>query len=429
MNTKKQIGELVISRRASWYILIVCSLLYMINYMDRQVLSITTEYIRGDLGLTDSQMGIIQTVFFMSMALFSFPAAFMVDRWSRKKTISIMAVVWSIFTLITGLGRSFAGILVPRALVGAGEAGFTSGGMPLIAAAFPKESRSRAMGFFNLAIPVGSALGILLGGALAEWYGWRAPFYIFAVPGIILGLLALFMKDYKTVIHRDEKGKRIGFLQTVRALFRIPTLKWIYLGYAMQNLMAFSFLTWGPAFYMRAHNADAQRAGSVAGIIAVMALFGAIAGGIAADLWQKRNARGRMLTAAWGLFLATLLFLLMIYFDISGIGFITGLIFGIFLVVPIPAVSAVTQDVAPPALKGVSWGMNALCCYVLGGGWSPLLVGAVSDGIGGGAWGLKIGLLITAGGGLAGSACYWLSSRHYPADIKKSEDMVFEKDT
>ncbi|MBN1533371.1 MAG: MFS transporter [Spirochaetes bacterium] len=428
MNVKNQPEAFSISRRSAWYILVVCSLLYMVNYMDRQVLSITTEYIRGDLGLTDSQIGTIQTVFFMSMAFFSFPAAFIADRWSRKKTIGIMALVWSIFTLITGLGRSFAGILIPRALVGTGEAGFTSGGMPLIAAAFPKESRSRAMGFFNLAIPLGSALGILLGGALARQYGWRTPFYVFAVPGIILGLLALFMKDYKTVIHLDERGRRIGILQTVTALFRIPTLKWIYVGFAMQNVMVFSFLTWGPPFYMRSHHVDAQTAGGAMSIIAIMALFGALIGGVSADLWQKRNARGRMLSAAWGLLAATLFFIITIYLNVSGAGFVTGVLLGILMVVPIPAVSAVTQDVAPPALKGVSWGMNAFCCYVLGGGWSPLLVGSISDNIGGGAHGLKIGLLVTAIGGLAGSICYWLSSRHYPKDMEKAGDMRFEED-
>ncbi|TAL33647.1 MAG: MFS transporter [Spirochaetes bacterium] len=426
MNEKNHSGEFPISRLSAWYILIVCSLLYMINYMDRQVLSITTEYIRGDLGLTDSHIGIIQTVFFMSMALFSFPVAFVVDRWSRKKTISIMAVLWSIFTLITGMGKSFAGILIPRALTGTGEAGFTSGGTPLIAAAFPREKRSMAMGIFNLAIPLGSALGILLGGVMAQRYGWRTPFYVFAVPGVILGLLALRMKDYKTVHHHDDTGRRIGFLQTVVLLFRIRTLKWLYLGYAMQNLMAFSFLTWGPAFYMRSHGADARQTGTAISIIGVMAIFGSIAGGIIADMWQRRNARGRMLTAAYGLCSATVLFVLMIYFDISGIGFAIGIGFGIFLVIPIPAISAVTQDVSPPALKGVSWGMNAFCCYVLGGGWAPLFIGFISDAIGGGAQGLKSGLLITAIGGLAGSMFYWLSSRSYPNDMEKIRGLTLE---
>ena len=118
---------------------------------------------KADLGLTDAQAGMLQTIFFLSMAILAFPISFLIDRWSRRKTVAIMAMVWSAATYITGLGKSFLGVLLPRVLVGTGEAGFSAGGTAWITAAYPPESRGKALGVFNVAIPFGAALGVMLG--------------------------------------------------------------------------------------------------------------------------------------------------------------------------------------------------------------------------------------------------------------------------
>ena len=393
----------------------------MINYVDRQVLSITVEYMKIDLGLTDTQIGIIQTVFFMSMALFAFPAAYLADRWSRKKAIAIMGIVWSGFTFVTGLGRSFWGVIIPRALVGIGEAGFTSGGIPMIAAAFSPKARARAMGVFNMAMALGAALGVVLGGYIAKTYGWRMAFYIFAAPGVVLSLLALLMKDYTAEECRNEPDRNISFFGTITTLLKIPTLRWIYIGYAMQNIMFFSFLTWGPAFLMRTQKIDSTKAGLIIGVISIMAILGSILGGFLADFWQKRNEAGRMHTATFGLFFSCIILIIAMCLEFRGIGLAFGILYGIVAIVPIPAITAVTQDVAPPAVRSASWGMNAFCCYVLGGAWAPLVVGVISDRLGGGGYGLKVGLLLSSLGGFAGAFCYWISSRSYVSDLQKAE--------
>jgi len=159
--------EFAISNAAAWYTLIICTLLYMVNYMDRQVFSAATELIKKDLGLLDSHIGTMQMLFLLGMALFSFPASYLVDRWSRPKTIALMAFAWSALTFITALGDSFAGVAIPRLLVGCGEAGFAAGGTALIAASFSQANRSRVMGFFNMAVPVGAGLGTIIRGAMA----------------------------------------------------------------------------------------------------------------------------------------------------------------------------------------------------------------------------------------------------------------------
>ena len=195
---KAKAKEYPVGGMSAHSILIVLSLLWMINFMDRQVMSAVLEPMRIDLGLSDTQAGALHTIFLLSISFFSLPIAFLIDRWSRRKAVAIMAVIWSVFTFVTGLGRSFAGVFAPRIIVGVGEAGFSAGGTAMITAAYPPESRARAMGIFNIFVPLGAALGYILGGYLSTHYGgWRTPFYIFAVPGVILGIASFFLKDYK----------------------------------------------------------------------------------------------------------------------------------------------------------------------------------------------------------------------------------------
>ncbi|MBN2033570.1 MAG: MFS transporter [Deltaproteobacteria bacterium] len=408
-------------------VLVICFLLYMINFMDRQVLSAVLEPMKMDLKLTDTQAGILQTVFFLSMALLGIPASYLVDRWSRRKTMSLIAIIWSAFTYVTGLGRSFVGVLLPRILVGAGEAGYPAAGTAMLGAVFPREARSRVLGIFNASIPLGAAMGALLGGYLSTHHGgWRTPFFIFAIPGIILGILAFFLKDYKTVAMSYAHGKRTGFLSAVAQLFRISTLRWVYIGYAMHQAMTFSFAAWGPAFIMRAQGVTEAKAGMIAGVAALTGIIGAPLGGVIADLWQKKNNRGRMLTPILASFVTAVLLFLALILDLKGPGFALIVIFGLFAVMGIPAINSISQDVVSPGLKGVAWGMGGFVMMICGGAWSPWAVGVISDGLGGGAWGLKAAMMILCLFGLVACVCFWRGSRHYPTDMEKVRKFVLE---
>ena len=189
-------------------VLVVMSLLYLVNFMDRQVLSAVLEPMRIDLGLNDFQAGAVQTVFLLGIALFSFPVAYLADRWSRRKAVALMAIIWSVFTFLTGLGRSFIGVVMPRAIVGVGEAGFTAGGTAMVSASYPSRSRAAVLGVFSLFSGLGAVLGVVLGGVISKKFGgWQTPFFVFAVPGVILGVAAFFLRDYKTADEVDAAGK------------------------------------------------------------------------------------------------------------------------------------------------------------------------------------------------------------------------------
>jgi len=410
-------------------ILIICLLLYMINFMDRQVLSAVLEPMKLDLKLTDTQAGILQTAFFLSMAILGIPASYLVDRWSRRKTMSLIAIIWSGFTYITGLGRSFLGVLLPRIAVGVGEAGFPAASTAMLTAVYPKESRSRILGIFNIAIPLGSALGAMLGGYLSARHGgWRTPFFVFAVPGIILGILAFFMKDYKTVAAIDEKGQKTGFWSTIVTLFKIPTLRWVYIGYAMDRAMVFAFAAWGGAFVMRAQGVSEAKAGMILGLTALTGIIGTPIGGLLADWWQKKNGKGRSFAPILASSATAVLLCLALLLDLKGPGLVLVAIFGVFAVIGIPAVNSISQDVVSPGLKGISWGMAGVVTMVCGAAWSPSAVGIISDSLGGGAFGLKAALMMMSLLGIIACFCFWKGSRHYPKDMEKVQGYVLESE-
>jgi MFS family permease len=425
--TPVQSEEFKVSRFQRTSVLVLCFLLYMINFMDRQVLSAVLEPMKIDLGLTDTQAGILQTTFFLSMAVLGIPAAYLVDRWSRRKTLSLMAIIWSAFTYFTGLGRSFLGVLLPRMVVGVGEAGFPSASTAMLSTVYPQKVRSRVLGIFNASIPLGSAMGALLGGYLSANYGgWRTPFFVFAVPGVILGVLAFFLKDYKSVVVMDEQGKRTGFWSSVAALFKIPTLRWVYIGYAMHMAMTFSFAAWGAAFIMRAQGVSEAKAGMILGLSALVGIIGAPLGGVIADLWQKKNKKGRIYTPVVASTFASVLLFAALFLDLKGPGFALIMIWGIFAVLGIPAVNSISQDVVGPGLKGVAWGMGGVIMMVCGAAWSPWAVGAISDGLGGGAPGLKAAMMILCIPGIVACICFLMGSKYYPKDMEKIQGFILE---
>jgi MFS family permease len=414
---------------ASIYILIICTLLYMVNYMDRQVIAAVVEPMKAALSLTDGDVGILGSVFLLSIALFSFPIAYLIDRWSRRKAIAIMAILWSFFTFLTGKAWNFASLLVPRSLVGVGEAGFSAGGTAMVGAAYSHKRRGAAMGIFNMAVPLGIALGSVLAAALAKTQGWQAPFLVFAIPGVILGILALFMKDYKTVTETHATGLKVTFGQSIKTLFKIPSLVWALVGYGLANIMSMSFLFWTPAYVGRAWGVDVVAANAVMVPIVLAAIVGSPLGGILADVWFKKDPRGRLYIPAITIFLSALCLAGALYFQFKGIGMALVIAYGVLNVMAIPCLSAVSQDVAPAAQKGLVWGLMVFCMYVFGGGWSPYLVGAISDALGQGAQALGTALTIACIGGILGSICYLMAAKPFPADLERvrHEQLMAEK--
>jgi MFS family permease len=415
--------------RAS-YVLIICSLLYAVRYADWQVMSVVLQPMKTDLGLSDGQAGLVGSAYFIGIILCTLPTARLVDVWSRKKTIGLMAFVWSIFTLLTGMVGGLTSLVVARFGVGVGEAGFAPGGTALVSASYPPEKRGQKLGFFNMFITVGIIIGAIVGGYLsAHDGGWRTPFYVFSVPGIILGVLAFFMQDY-TLKNADGSAYfHEPLLSNLKALWRIPTLRWLYVGLGMYAVLQISVGTWFPSLLMRAYHIKEDRAGLVMGVVTIIGLAGPILGGLIADRWQRRRPGGRMRLAALSLAIASifLLVILLAALDINNrplMLFCAAMmpLHSIFVGMSLPAVAATTQDVVPAHLKGLSWGGAMLALYLLGGAWGPSLVGEISDVFHGGYQGLALGLGVAGLFGFIASALWLQTAKYVESDTLRAKN-------
>jgi len=426
VSAKFEIG----GKRAA-FVLWICSLLYMFDWMDRQVFSVAAAPMIKALGMTKAEVGWINNIFLLTMAFLGIPIAYLIDRWSRKKMICIMGLVFSVAIFLTGLGQGFYTVLISMIILGVGQSGFAPAGTALIGASYPPAQRGAKLGIFNMFIGLGIVVGLIAGGYCAQTWGWRSPFFIFAILGIILSLIALNMQDYPTP-PKAQTGENFG--QSVVAIFKTPTLVWLYLGWGMFMAMFMGNLFWlVPALIYRFKISVALAPLIVGGLIFV-SLWAVPLGGWIADRWEARTPGGRMRTAACCSILAGILVIFYYYlafFVHTGplawapamlLGFFCMLLQAIVCGGVGPSVAATTQMVVPVHRKSLSFGVGTTCMYALGGGWGSGIVGMIGDRLGTGQpgdWkGLAYGVIIICCAAVLGGLFWFRSAAHYQSDFK-----------
>jgi len=220
----------------------------MFDYIDRVVVTSMFVYIERDWGITHTQSGMLVSAVYWSIVLLTFPVSIIVDRWSRRKTIGVMAVLWSIATALCALTGNFTQLLFTRILIGIGEAGYAPGGTAIIAGLYPQDKRARFIGLWNASIPLGTAIGIALGGIIAAHWGWKHAFGIVALPGFIVAILFFFIKDYKTIdlsqTSKHNSRKKMSTGELFGEFIRKPSLILTYFGIAAVVFVTTSMITW-----------------------------------------------------------------------------------------------------------------------------------------------------------------------------------------
>jgi MFS family permease len=406
----------------AYYALALLCLAFFFDYADRFILSSLLPFIKADWGLSDQALGLLTGVLSIPMAILVIPLSIVVDRWSRRKMLALMVAIWSLATLACAFTRNFGQLLVARALTGVGEAGYAPASIATIGAAFPQQARGKATGIWDAFAPLGSAVGFLLGGYIGLKYGWRHAFGLVALPGLLLAVAFMFMRDYQTVPLGDgsavtpQKGE---LKKSTAELFKIRSLVFVWIGFALNFAVNTPVMAWLPSYLHRFHGMDEQKAGTMAGMLALMVLIGAPLGGILADRWMKKRIDARMRLS--GLTSIASAILLISALLLAHTPFFKPLIvgFGILSVAFLAPAAAVIQDVVHPGLRAVAYGINVFCLQLFGASWTPWLVGRLSD-----TFGLERALMITPLFALTAGLVFLLGTRHYGPDLARVKQVV-----
>ena len=400
--------------RGARRILSVLFIIYMLDYVDRMVVTGMIGYIKDDYHISDQQAGWLVSIVIVFITIFSLPAAILIDRWSRRKMVAIMTAFWSLATFACMLTKNYTQLLVARAFIGIGEAGYAPAGTALLSGAYPEKKRARVMGIWNISIPIGIGLGMALGGLIAKYWGWKHAFGLVSIPGFLLAIYAWFLPDYKTVRSQKSAAYSGTFLGNVKVILKTPSALFTYLGFAMNVSITTALTTWLPTYFERTGIAERGSGGAWATPVFAMVLVGAPLGGYLSDKWHQRRPRGRLLFPAVTSVCAALILMVAFLFQGSMIQLALLGVFGIALTLFLAPGVAVTQDVVHPGLRALSYSLCVIIQHTAGDAWSPPLIGKISDTIG-----LDKAVLFLPLYGVMAGVFFFLASRYYERDLSR----------
>ena len=373
-------------RLSPTWVLCILTGINLFNYLDRFVLSAVLTPLQKDLGINDGQAGRLVTAFMIGYFVTSPVFGWLGDRGSRKWLIAAGILVWSVSTILTGLAATFAMLIAFRVFVGLGEASYATISPSLISDSYGPAKRNNALTVFCAAIPVGAALGTIIGGLIAMKWGWRHAFIWAGVPGLFLALALL---PFAEVTRGQAEGPtavaaKKPSLRDIVNLVRLPDYVLVVLGYTAYTFALGAFGHWGPTFLQRAHGVTVARAAEFFGAVLVVAgLLGTLIGGFAATAWQKRTRAGY----AWTLGLSVLVAVPLAFgafltsSTLWSMVFLAGAMFCLFL--STGPVNTLILETAPVNLRASAMAISIFTIHLGGDMWSPEIVGRLADSLGG----------------------------------------------
>lgn len=374
------------------YALVLLAIIYVMSYIDRLVISVLVEPIKMEFGATDTMMGLLTGVAFAIFYTgFGLPLGRLSDRVGRKAVIAGACIIWSIFTVFSGLVASFTMLVLLRIGVAIGEAGASAPSVAMISELYPPNLRARALAIFGLGPSLGAVLGIGFGGVLAELYGWRATFIIVGAPGVVIGLLFIMtVKSPKLTASATPGIMQDGMLRTAVTLLKIPSLWLIVAAGGSAAIAGYAIQIWTPSFIIRSHHLTIQEAGMLMGLGGgSLAMLGTIVCGFLTDKMALKDPGWQLGTALFGT-LISIPFALTFYLWPASTAFMIGstsiptsfifymcfAFFGVWWTVP--CFSAMTRILPADKLaQGTS--LFFMSVTLFGAGLGPLFAGSVSD--------------------------------------------------
>jgi predicted MFS family arabinose efflux permease len=351
--------------------------LNVLNYIDRNMLLGVQPLVQKEFRINDAQLGLLTSAFFFCYMIAAPIVGWTGDRFPRKNIILIGIAIWSGFTLLTWLVRDYNQLLFRHTIVGIGEASYATIAPTLVADLFPIERRGRMLSIFYLGLPVGSALGILLGGPIGEHYTWRVPFMLAGIPGFVLAFIFWLLPE--PVRGETEVIASSPERSTVLGLVRNGAFITASLGLATYTFAVGGLQVWIPTFLHRVRGMSVSRAAIVFGLIAAInGVVATILGGWIGDHMLKRHDGAYYRFSGLAMLLAVPLMITAVY--ASGRLMLPAIFLAVFmlLVNTGPSNTALVNSVAP-AIRATALAINTFVIHALGDAFSPYLIGRISD--------------------------------------------------
>ncbi|PWT86570.1 MAG: MFS transporter [Blastocatellia bacterium] len=364
----------------AYYSLALVTLLNFVNYIDRFILAAVLPRIKDTLTLSDVQLGFLANAFLVAYFLTSPVFGQLGDRGSRPRLMAAGVACWSLATAAAGLASNFLHLMMARAVVGVGEAAYATISPALLADEFPAQRRGRAFAIFYVAIPVGAAVGFLLGGVLERAFGWRSAFYVVGLPGLILAGLAMTIRDPPRGATDDACDVLQPIAGTLRALGRNYAYVGTVLGYAAYTFALGGLAVWMPTFLERVRGLELAEADFLVGsVTAVAGLGGTAVGGFVGDwlssrirhahLWLSGVTTAAAVPPAW----------LALSASSHSVYQASFLIAEFLLFLSTGPVNVVIVSVVPASMRAMAMAVSIFAIHALGDAISPPIIGALAD--------------------------------------------------
>ncbi len=377
--------------RAARYALALLLTVNLLNYVDRQALYAVFPLIKADLKLSDTGLGFLGSAFMLCYMLAAPVFGRLGDRTNRARLAAGGLAVWSLATILSGTATSYRSLLAARTLVGVGEASFGTVSPGLLSDYYPRERRGRILSLFYLAIPVGSALGYILGGQLGQAFGWQKAFMLVGLPGFFLALPLYLLSDPSQSARQTKILPPEQFLPELKRFWHNRSYLHATLSMAAMTFALGGLAQWAPSFLHRSFDLEVARGNTIFGMITVVSgIIGTLAGGWLGDFFQRRSAAGYLSVSAAGFLIGAPLMILAL--TTSSLTICLTAIFAaeLFLFLNTGPLNTVLINVVAPGRRAMGFAINIFTIHALGDAISPAIIGALSD-----AWGLRAALLIT----------------------------------
>ena len=358
--------------RMLWFTLLVLLGINTMNFYDRQVVGAVGEAVRNEWELSDTQLSALTTAFILLYAAVGLPLGRWADVGRRKLILVVGVLLWSAMTALSGLAGSFAALFACRLGVGIGEASCAPAANSLLGDLYPPEKRGRAVAVFMLGLPLGLALSYIVSGEIAAALSWREALFVAGAPGLVLGLLALWLPepargsaDGATVSRNENTDRRSS--GAVWAVLRMPTMWWIIASGALQDLAMYALGMFLTSFLMRYHGLDIREANRISGVAyGVGGGIGMLGGGWLCDRALSHGVAGRLLVGAAAMAVAAPCIVLALLGPRGEtLGFAAWLLAAcVCIYVYYPTVYATIADIVPPTLRGTAMAVYFFVFYL-----------------------------------------------------------------